>query len=379
VDGKTSFALITIFERVTDPRLNRTKKHRLIDILVLAVCGAIAGCDSWVDIAAFAQTRIDWFRQFLKLRNGIPSHDTFARVFSLLDTSEFAACLCDWLQRLHVVSKGEIIAIDGKTLRGSVHRATAKSALHLVSAWATKQRISLGQVATTAKSNEITAIPKLLEMLAIKGAIVTIDAMGCQKEIAAQIIDKKGDYVLALKDNHPKLHAAVEKIFNEAIENPQSPKGLRCHKEVRKCRTRIETREYYLLPAPADLPGKRDWAKLLSIGMVIRYWTLPDGTEKSETRYYLVSVEKVRQFAAAARGHWKIENTLHWTLDVTFSEDKSRIRKGTAPEITAQLRRVVLSLLKQDTSTKDSLRVKRKIAGWDPNTLIRILAGFSRN
>jgi predicted transposase YbfD/YdcC len=379
MDGKTSFALITILERVTDPRVKRTRKHDLMELLVLAICGAIAGCDSWVEIAAFAQTRIDWFRQFLKLRNGIPSHDTFARVFSLLDTSEFAACLCEWLERLHVVSKGEVIAIDGKTLRGSVHRASAKSPLHLVSAWATQQQISLGQVATPDKSNEITAIPKLLEMLAIKGAIVTIDAMGCQKEIAAQIIAKKGDYVLALKDNHPLMHAAVKDVFMAALESPKPPKGLLRDKQVKRRRTGTDTREYFLLAAPSHLPGKSDWAQLRSIGMVIRYWTLADGTEKSETRYFLTSVTKVRQFAKAVRSHWRIENTLHWTLDVTFSEDKSRIRKGAAPEITAQLRRMVVSLLKKDTSTKHSMRVKRKVASWDSATLVRILTGFSGN
>lgn len=371
------FALVTIFSKLTDPRIERSKLHDLLDIVVIGLCAAIAGCNSWLQVAEFGKAHEKWFRRFLELPGGIPSHDTFGRVFAALNTGEFAHCLQEWLKGLNRSVAGQVVAIDGKTLRNSFDKAAEKAALHLVSAWATEARVLLGQVATDQKSNEITAIPKLLETLDLMGAIVTIDAMGCQKEIAAKIRQRGADYVLALKDNHPKLHAAVSEHFLKLTDGRLKGIVLRRYVTREKKSGRRETREYYITPAPADLPGHDEWADLRTIGMVIRKREI-DGKETVEVSYYLSSLPpKVRQFAKAARSHWQIENRLHWVLDVIFAEDKSRIRSGDAAETTALLRRLALSILEQDTSVKTSLKTKRLLAGWDKEFLERLLTGFS--
>lgn len=372
-----SVAMFTIFGRLTDPRMNRTKLHRLTDIVTIALCAAIAGCDTWVEVEEFGKRKEWWFRRFLKLPHGIPSHDTFGRVFAALDTGEFLSCLQEWLRSLSVTTDGQIIAIDGKTLTGSFDKASGKSALHLVSAWAMQQRLVLGQVATDEKSNEITAIPKLLQMLDLLGAIVTIDAMGCQKEIARKLQEHGADYVLALKGNHPKLYEAVHNAFLERTTNDGvHGDGVRRMITKEKSRGRLETREYYVMPVPDRLAERDQWKNLRSLGMVIRRREV-DGEESGDVHYYLLSLPpKVRQFAKVVRSHWSIENNLHWSLDVTFSEDASRIRKGNAPETTGLLRRLALSILEQDTSMKASLRVKRKAAGWDETVLETFLTGF---
>ena len=368
-------ALFSTFAELTDPRVKRTRRHELFDVLVVALCGTIAGADSWADIERFGDQRLVWLRTFLRLKNGIPSHDTFGRVFSRLDPARLVACVQQWLDDVGR-EIGKHIAIDGKTLRGSFDKAAGRSPLHLVSAWACEARLTLGQVATDAKSNEITAIPLLLELLNVKGATVTIDAMGCQKEIAQTIVDREGDYLLALKDNHPKLLQAVADKFTAALEADVPPGKMRRHITVETNRGRRERREYYALPASRTLPGFAEWASLATIVMVIRI-TMIDGRETGEVGYFLSSLPtKVKTFAKRIRRHWSIENQLHWVLDVTFTEDASRIRKRHAPQTSAMLRRLAVSILSSDTSMKDSLRGKRYRACLSTDTLERILLGF---
>lgn len=371
-------AVFRHFGPLSDPRLERTRRHRLIDIVVLALCAGLCGCNTWVEVAALGRAKRQWFSRFLELSKGIPSHDTFGRVFGLLDTGEFLACLRSWLEALSLAVGGDVIAIDGKTLRGSIDRAVGKSALHLVSAWSTKNQVVLAQVATDAHSNEITAVPKLLRMLELMGAVVTLDALGCQKEIAAQIREQGGDYVLTLKGNQQSLHRAVSEAFDRYLSK-DAPGPVRVHETHETKHGRTETRIYHIMPAPATLPGKAEWPGLRSIGMVARERVV-DGKETGDVRFYLTSLPpKVKAFAAAVPGHWGIENGLHWSLDDTFAEDHSRIRTGNAAETTGLLRRLVLSILKQDTRVSGSLRVKRLTAGWDETVLLQLLAGFAGN
>ena len=369
-------AVFTPFEDLTDPRIERTRVHDLCELVVVALCGTIAGADSWADIERFGNQRLPWLQTFLKLEGGIPSHDTFGRVFSLLDPAELVGCIQQWL---HDIGReiGQHIAIDGKTLRGSFDKAAGRNPLHLVSAWASEARLTLGQIAVDSKSNEITAIPLLLELLDLKGATVTIDAMGCQKEIAAKIVAGGGDYVLALKDNHPTLHEAVADEFTAVLEADVPPPGVRRHVTVETNRGREERREYLALPAPQSLPGFADWAGLATLVLVCRI-TQIDGVEKGEISYYLSSLPpKVKALAQAIRQHWSIENQLHWVLDVTFTEDASRIRQRHAPQTSAMLRRLAVSILSSDTSQKDSLRGKRYRACLSTDVLERILLSFA--
>jgi predicted transposase YbfD/YdcC len=365
------------FENLTDPRLERTKRHSLLDILILAVCATLGNADGWADIERFANAKIDFFRSFLELPNGIPSHDTFGRVFALLDPATLMACIQEWLNALGAAVAGEVVAIDGKTLRGSFDRAAGKNPLHLVSAWACTARLTLGQVAVDAKSNEITAIPLLLELLDLTDCIVTIDAMGCQKDIAAAIRTGAADYVLAVKDNQPDLHQTVHEAFMAHAEGDFADPSLKRIKTVERSHGRDETREYFIAEAPAALVRGGQWKDVRSIGMVTRTRVV-NGEEADEIVYYVSSLPpKVKQFAKAVRGHWGIENRLHWSLDVTFAEDKSRVRKDHSPLNLGMLRRLALSILRKDTSIKDSLRGKRLRAGWDEEVLLKILTGFS--
>jgi predicted transposase YbfD/YdcC len=368
-------AVFTPFEDLTDPRVERSRRHELFELVVVALCGTLAGSDTWADIERFGNARIEWLRTFLRLKNGIPSHDTFGRVFSRLDPAGLLACIQQWLDEIGL-EVGKHIAIDGKTLRGSFDKAAGKNPLHLVSAWACEARLTLGQVATDAKSNEITAIPLLLELLDVKGATVTIDAMGCQKEIAEKIVEREGDYLLALKENHPKLCEAVAAEFTAALEADVPPRELRRHVTVETNRGRRERREYFALPAPRSLPGFAEWANLVTLVMVIRT-TIVNGRERGEVGYFLSSLPaKVKTLAKRIRQHWSIESQLHWVLDVTFTEDASRIRKQHAPQISAALRRLAVSILSRDTSLKDSLRGKRYSASLSTDILERILLSF---
>ncbi len=365
------------FETLTDPRLARTRRHLLSDILVIALCAMIANANTWVDVANFGKAKLDLLRRFLDLPNGIPSHDTFGRVFGKLDPAALLICLQNWLGELRAKVGGKHVAIDGKTLRGSHDGETRPNALHLVSAWATEARLFLGQLAVDQKSNEITAIPQLLELLDLKGDTVTIDALGCQKEIAKTIVDKEANYILQVKDNQPTLHQAVHEAFLRFADEDYTEPSLRRFKTIDRDHGREETRQYFMADVPADLPGADDWTGLQSIGMVLR--TRREGDRVSdEVAYYISSLEaQVKPFARAVRGHWGIETTLHWSLDVTFAEDGSRVRKDRGPENLAMLRRLAVSVLQQDTTCKASLRSKRLIAGWDDTVLLKLLAVFS--
>jgi predicted transposase YbfD/YdcC len=367
----------THFENLTDPRVERTRRHVLQDILVIAFCAMIANANTWVDIERFGKAKLDLLRRFLELPNGIPSHDTFSRVFAMLDPATLLVCLHNWLNELREKLGGKHVAIDGKTLRGSHDGEVRPNALHLVSAWATEARLFLGQIAVDQKSNEITAIPQLLDLLDLEGDTVTIDAMGCQKEIAKTIIAKKANYVLQVKDNQPTLNAALGAAFIALADDDYAEPSLRRYRTVDRDHGREETRDYFIADVPAGLPGADEWTGLKSIGMVMR--TRKEGDKISEeVAYYITSLgPKVKAFARAVRGHWGIETTLHWSLDVTFSEDRSRVRKDRGPENLGMLRRLVVSILQQDTSCKASLRGKRLIAGWNDEALFKILAAFS--
>jgi predicted transposase YbfD/YdcC len=375
---RETLELFTPFlEDLTDPRMERTKRHSLLNLIILAVCATLGNADGWADIERFGRTKLDFFRTFLDLPEGIPSHDTFGRVFARLDPAALMACIQQWLDALGTAVAGEIVAIDGKTLRGSFDRAAGKNPLHLVSAWACDARLTLGQVAVDAKSNEITAIPLLLELLDLKGCIVTIDAMGCQKEIADAIQAREADYVLAVKENQPKLHQAIHEAFLAHAEQDFTDPSLKRLKTVERSHGRDETREYFIAGVPPALAEEGLWAGVQSIGMVQRTRVV-GGVETDELVYYLSSLPpKVRQFARAVRSHWGIENRLHWTLDVIFAEDGSRARKDHSPLNLSMLRRLVLAILQKDTSLKDSLRGKRLRAGWDETVLLTILTGFS--
>jgi predicted transposase YbfD/YdcC len=368
-------AVFSPLENLTDPRLERTRRHELFDLLVVALCGTIAGADTWADIERFGNERLGWLRSFLRLENGVPSHDTFGRVFSLLDPAALVACIQQWLDEVGR-QIGQHIAIDGKTLRGSFDTAAGRGPLHLVSAWASEARLTLGQVAVDSKSNEITAVPLLLDLLELKGATVTLDAMGCQKEIAQKIVERGGQYVLALKENHPMLHEAVAAEFTKALEADVRPKSLRRHVTVETNRGRQERREYFVLPAPPTLPEHASWAGLTTIVMVLRIRQAA-GRESGQVSYFLSSLPaQVQALARLIRQHWSIESQLHWILDVTFTEDASRIRQRHAPQTSAMLRRLAVSILSSDTSLKDSLRGKRYRACLSTDTLERILLSF---
>lgn len=367
-------AMFAPFEELPDPRVRRTRRHELFELIVVALCATLAGADSWADVARFGQLRLAWLRTFLRLQHGIPSHDTFGRVFARLDPALLVTSIQQWLVEVGR-EIGKHVAIDGKTLRGSADAAAGRHPLHLVSAWACDARLTLGQVATDAKSNEITAMPLLLELLDLQGATVTIDAMGCQKEIAQRIVEREGDYLLALKDNHPKLCEAVANEFTAALETDE-PGELRRHVTEETSRGRLERREYFALPAPRTLPGFAEWSRLQTIVMVIRTTTVR-GRETGEVSYHLSSLPpKVKTLAKRIRAHWRIENQLHWVLDVTFAEDASRIRKRYAPQTTAMLRRLAVSILSVDSSQTDSLRGKRYRASLSTDVLESILLSF---
>ena len=370
-------AILTRFENLTDPRIERSKQHLLIDMVTIALCAAICGADSWVDVEKFGLAKRDWFARFLQLPHGIPSHDTFGRVFARLDTEEFLRCLQTWLRSLHLSLQEQGVAIDGKTLCGSFDAASGKSALHLVSAWASGLRLSLGQVAVAGKSNEITAVPKLLELLELTGAVVTTDAMHCQKETLAAIRAKGADYLVPVKDNQPKLHTLLlETFLAYGEQNYQAPEVKQC-RTIERNRGRDEERIVYAAPPPAALQGHPEWIDVRSVVMVYRA-TQRGGKLTEETAYYLSSLPpKVKRIARYIRGHWGIENSLHWTLDVIFAEDRSRIRTGNGPEIASIFRKLALLVLQQDTTSRGSLRGKRLQAGWNEDFLERLLCGFS--
>jgi len=357
------------FRRLKDPRLNRRKRHLLLDIVVIAICGVICGCDDWQQIETFGRSRQDWLKKFLRLPNGIPSHDTFERVFDRLDPHAFQSCFRAWMQALHAALGLSQIAIDGKTLRGSA-RGELKG-LHLVSAWATANALSLGQVAVDAKSNEIPAIPRLLELLDIHGALVTVDAMGCQKEIAAAIVAGGGDFVLTVKDNQPTLLARLQAAFANALENDFAGLQHDHYQTEERGHGRQETRCYDIItdPPALDVPG---WPAVRVIGLCGRE-RICNGKVSTEVSYFIGSRKaSAKVCGKALRNHWRIENGLHWLLDVTFAEDKNRFSKRHGAENLAQVRRLALSLLKQHPD-KRSIACKRLRAALEPAFLEEIL------
>jgi len=362
------------FSDLTDPR-RREVTYPLINIVTIALCAVICGADDFVSIAEFGRKKQKWLAGFLDLSAGIPSHDRFNAVLGALRPAEFEKCLLSWITALHEITGGQIVASDGKTLRRSFDAASSKAAIHMVSAWATANHISLGQIVVDEKSNEITAIPKLLEILELSGCLVTIDALGCQTEIAAKIVAAEADYVLAVKGNQPTLHDGIVKFFLDHLEDDFARVPVSRYQTEEHGHGRDETRTYYVCPVPDDLPDRPRWKQLAAIGIAVND-TLHAGQQTSEVRYYILSRKlSAKKFGAAVRGHWSIENRLHWQLDVTFGEDQSRLRKGHVDANFSILRRTALSLLKNNRTMKVGVKNKRLAAGWDNHYLSQVLSG----
>jgi len=361
------------FEPLNDPRILKKTAHKLIDILVIAICAVIGGADKWTQIEEFGRAREAWFSHFLELPHGIPSHDTFGRVFSLIAAKNFLTCFQGWIKTVFEVTQGQVIAIDGKTLRRSMNKCGNKKALHIVHAWGTANGVLLGQLKTQEKSNEITAIPELLQLLELKGCIVTLDAMGCQKKIAEQIHHQGADYVLAVKDNQKELKTALETTFQKAHEKKFQEMVYKQHQTVEKDHGRVETRTCYVLPLMYLHQFKSPWKGLQSLVMIEseRYC---QGQTANETRYYISSLKMdAKKIMEAVRQHWGVENNLHWCLDVGFREDECRVRIGDAAENFSLLRKIALLCLKKEKSCKGGIQTKRLKAGWDTQYLLKVL------
>jgi len=360
--------LTTIFGQIDDPRRNVTKLHKLNDILLIGIIAVISGAETWNNIEEYARAKEDFLRKFLELPNGIPSHDTFNRVFSLIDHQQFEACFIEWVNSLAGLVKGQVIAIDGKTIRGAKTHGK-KSPIHLVSAWASENNMVLGQVKTNEKSNEITAIPKLLEILAIEESIITIDAMGCQTDIASKIIDKQADYILAVKQNQKQLYEDIQDAFRFS-------KAVQTATSVDLDHGRIETRECHIINRFEHLQDMKKWRGLktiIKIESTREFKNSKKPTEKA-TRFYISSLQaEAEDFMKAIRSHWSIENKLHWMLDVAFGEDASRKRKGNAAQNFSTLNKIALNLLKNEKTLKIGVKGRRLKAGWDDNYLLKVL------
>ena len=406
--GRERGWVVEHFAGLVDPRAERAQRHELLDIIVITICGVICGADNWVEIEEFGNARLEWLRRFLRLPNGIPSHDTFGRVFSRLDPDQFGACFMNWARSVAELTQGEVVAIDGKTLRRCHDRGQGRAPLHLVSAWAAQNHLVLGQTRTQAHSNEITAIPQLLALLELRGCIITIDAMGCQTEIAQQIVDGGADYLLAVKSNQGELYGNIQDLFQMAAQEgslAEEPVYHRpdyhrpdyhrpdYHRQVDKGHGRLETRECWVITDPAELayvdPHRR-WLGLKSVAKVCyRRGVHPQAPPQAlrealrdapreaptETRYYICSYQPAAaSLLQASRQHWGIENSLHWVLDMAFDEDHCRVRTGHADQNLAVVRHLTLNLLKQERTAKVGIKAKRKKAGWDHDYLLKVLA-----
>lgn len=359
------------FVGLTDPRQQGKVKHYLLEIVVMTICAVIAGCDVWEDIMDFCRVKENWFKESLhmELANGLPSHDTMQRVWGMIEPKEFEKCFYAWVESVCNVPKGEIISIDGKTLRRS--GSEGKSPIHMVSAWANQNQLVLGQLATEEKSNEITAVPALLEMLSIDGCIVTADAMSCQKEITKKIAEKGADYAIGLKDNQLNLRRDASDYFTDALADPRNYPEVQFFETQEKGHGRIECRRYYLTNELDWLSGREDWGNLLGLGMV-RSKVEKNGIISEETRYYITSLVDVETFSRAVRAHWGVETSLHWCLDMTFHEDYSRIRKDHSAENMAVVRHIALDILKHYPE-KISLARKRRRCSYDDAFLAKVL------
>lgn len=374
----TVISLLDCFEDVPDPRVDRTKSHKLLDILVIGICTLLCCGESFNDMEEFGNAKYDWLKTFLELPNGIPTHDTFNRVFAALDPQHFLACFLRWTQSLRKAIPGEIVAMDGKALRRALNQG--ESLPYVVSAWAVENGLVLGQLKVAEKSNEITAVPELLRALELRGCIVTTDAMGCQKKIAKQIVASGADYVLALKGNHETVHEEVKTYLDDAIRQqagmPASQGGkpeLVYTETLEKDHGRLETRRYWQSENIDWFADLTKWKGLRSVGVVEAVREIK-GKTSTERRYYLSSLLcDISRFAKAVRGHWGVENKVHWHMDVSFGEDQSRARTGHAAENLATLRRLALNMLKRETTKKRGIRGKQRCAGWDHRYLLRLL------
>ena len=374
-ENKQSASLLKHFEKLEDPRTEYLIEHRLIDIVGITICAVICGADSWVEIEQYGKSKVKWLKGFLELPNGIPSHDTISRLFAQLDPEQLQSCFLSWIKTIASLTSGEVIAIDGKTVRHSYDKGKNQGAIHMVSAWAAQNRLVLGQVKVDEKSNEITAIPKLLEVLEIKGCIITIDAMGTQKEIAQAITEGEGDYILSLKGNQGNIHQDVQQLFDWARKSDFQNIAHEVYQTINKDHGRIEIRRYWLLESVEKLIDAHLWSGLKRVGLIESERRLKGKPPSIEQRYYLLSLDGgVERFAQASRSHWGIENQLHWCLDVAFREDDSRIRSGHAPENMTLIRHIALNLLAKESSLKVGKKGKRLKAGWDDDYLAKVLA-----
>jgi len=362
-------ALLTAFDELTDPRSNHTRLYPLKTLVFLTISAVVSDCDSFTDIEEFGRLKVDWLKKYVECPEGrTPSHDTLGDFFSRLDPEQFQRCFINWTSQVCGLTEGELVAIDGKTLRGSYDKHSSKTAIHMISAWAGANELVLGQLKTNEKSNEITAIPALLRVLDLKGAIVSIDAMGCQKNIANQIIAQDADYILALKANQPELHEQVKVHFN--YTNPHSS-----HTDITKGHGRIEKRKCTVLDNLTLLDEASQWPGIKAVIKIeSSRESLLSGEIATQTRYYITSrVWEAKKANQLIRQHWAIENKLHWTLDVNFNEDASRVRKGHADQNLSIIRRIALNLIKLDKNKKPSQRIKRKQAAWSDNLREQIM------
>lgn len=372
----TPAELLVHFGELTDPRVERTKRYPLQEIIFLAICSAISGCNGWKAIRDFGVIKLEWLRQFLPYVEGIPVDDTIARVMRRLDTKQFRDCFVNWMRAVSIATDGDVIAIDGKTLRGSHDHASGKSAIHMVSAWSTANSMVLGQEKTADKSNEITAIPELLDVLELKGCIVSIDAMGCQHAIASKIITKKADYILALKGNQWLLHKSVEVFFTTAVNNNFKNIEHDFHEDIDAGHGRVETRKCWVINPhqhKKHFDNLNKWKNLQHILIVKTKREMKSKTTE-DTRFYITSCNSNANFLLnAVRKHWQIENSLHWTLDVTFKEDDSRIRVESSPENYAILRHIALNILRNYKTIKASVQRKLNMAALDDDFRLQLI------
>ena len=365
--------LETHFSLINDPRAQYSIEHKLNDIIIITICAVICGADNWVEVESFGNSKYEWFSGFLELKTGIPSHDTFERLFARLKPEELQHCFLNWIKFVFKITEGQVIAIDGKTLRGACERGNNRSLIHMVSAWATENRLVLGQLKTQDKSNEITAIPELLRRLDLTNATVTIDAMGAQKTIAKQIIEKGGNYVFSLKGNQGDLHQDVCQLFDAAFAKQFHGIDHEFYEIQDKLHGRLESRRHWLMGQTQYLIGADLWDGLSHIGCVESIRTLNQKTS-IEKRYYILSGSPtINHFAHSVRAHWGIENRLHWMLDVGFREDQSRACLGHSAENMAVIRHIALSLLSHDKTKKGGIHAKRLTAGWDTSYLEKLL------